>query len=177
MRNLVEDSFIDGHGTVRVVLTVAAKAAILRHQACAIPNETGGVLIGTTTEALVRILEATPPPRDSTATPTSFNRGTRGVVKLLATRWRRGQYYVGEWHAHPNADPKPSGRDLMSLDEVARDGSLQFACPVLVVAGGRISAPSFTVHVRWLDGTIEKMQPAILGHGPSVGNSVGQEPV
>lgn len=160
MRDLVEDAFIDAQGEVRVVLTAAVKAAIMRYRARAIPNETGGILIGHTTGALVRILDATPPPCDSTATPTSFTRGTHGVVKLLGARWGRRQYYVGEWHAHPDADPKPSGRDLASLDEIARDGTLEFACPVLVVVGGCISAPSFTVNVRWLDGSIEQMKPA-----------------
>jgi hypothetical protein len=44
----------------------------------------------------------------------------------------------------PDRPPlKPTRSFLMALDEIARDGTLEFACPVLVVVGGY--APSFTV--------------------------------
>lgn len=33
----------------------------------------------------------------------NFRRGSDGLKKFLDTVWNQGQYYLGEWHYHPNA--------------------------------------------------------------------------
>jgi hypothetical protein len=65
-----------------------------------------------------------------------FRRGTSGLQGLLNRFWRREhQYYLGEWHFHPDASPVPSRVDNRQLAEIARD--LQYRCPepVLLIIG------------------------------------------
>src|SRR4030042_2013035 len=67
-------------------------------------RETGGILIGKYVErgTTAEILEALSPPNDSVGTVSTFNRGTAGISKELASRWANtGSHYVGEWHYHP----------------------------------------------------------------------------
>lgn len=120
--------------------------------------ETGGVLFGQVRGDAVVVLHASPPPRDSRATRTSFVRGTQGVLAMLQRRWKRGEYYVGEWHAHPETFPSASPQDKQSLHDIVADGSLVFAAPMLVIAGGPIARARFAVYVRWVDGVIEELR-------------------
>lgn len=90
-----------------------------------LPNETGGVLLGYYDLNLntVVIVEALPPPPDSKATPTSFERGTEGLVEKIneaSIRTAGVVGYVGEWHSHPDNYPAtPSTEDLIQLSYLA----------------------------------------------------------
>lgn len=76
----------------------------LRHSA--LPNETGGVILGYydfNINSLV-IVCALPAPEDSVSTPTSFDRGVEGLLEAVNEASRRTASivgYVGEWHSHP----------------------------------------------------------------------------
>lgn len=82
-----------------------------------IPNETGGVLIGSydTARRIVYVVDTVPAPHDSVEWPTVFIRGSRGLRQDVE-RIRRltdGQLvYVGEWHSHP-----PGVRGIPSSDD------------------------------------------------------------
>ena len=101
--------------------------------------ETGGVLIGEYTCrhdcAIVHL--ATGPSPDSTATRTTFRRGTRGFQTLLDRLWRRERrYYLGEWHYHPGAAPDPSRVDCTQLTAIEEDSNYRCPEPVLLIIGG-----------------------------------------
>lgn len=101
----------------RVTLTydVIGKMQALRHNA--LPNETGGVLIGSfdTVRAVVHIVSALPAPEDSRQAPTYFIRGFKDLKPLvdgIALRSAGTLCYVGEWHSHPDgAAARPSDDD------------------------------------------------------------------
>ena len=101
----------------RVTLTydVISQMQALRHNA--LPNETGGVLIGSfdTVRAVVHIVSALPAPEDSRQAPTYFIRGSKDLKPLvdrLALRSAGTLCYVGEWHSHPDgAAARPSDDD------------------------------------------------------------------
>lgn len=111
----------------------------------ALPNETGGILIGRYNESLDTALvsEATPAPPDSRAGRTWFYRGTQGLLTLLDEAWQDGLYYLGEWHFHPLAGPTPSETDRRQLRDIARDERYYCAEPLLLIVGGH-------PHERWL---------------------------
>lgn len=111
---------------------------ILGYCARALPNETGGILIGHYSEALDTALvsEATPAPPDSRAGRNWFYRGTRGLLSLLDEAWKDGRYYLGEWHFHPLAGPTPSETDRRQLRDIARDERYHCAEPLLLIVGG-----------------------------------------
>lgn len=136
--------FVDRQGIARVQLEREA-LRVIAESCLKSPNlETGGILIGRYVDdnSLVVVEHATPPPRDSLRTATTFERGTRGLKKRLRADWKRGLYYVGEWHAHTGAAPMPSGRDLASLMCIAANSKMHCMNPVLLVvgAGGRFYA-------------------------------------
>ena len=112
---------------------------ILRRRA--LPNETGGILLGyhDFTQNLLIIVDALPAPRDSRGTPTSFERGTDGLLDLVKDARNRTAGivgYVGEWHSHPDGYPAaPSRDDLIQLAQLAV-GMNEEGLPVVQVIVG-----------------------------------------
>ena len=91
----------------------------------ALPNETGGVLLGYydfTVRALV-LVAALPAPADSTSTTGSFERGVDGLKEAVGEASRRTAGvvgYVGEWHSHPRGhSAAPSSDDVYQLIHLA----------------------------------------------------------
>jgi integrative and conjugative element protein (TIGR02256 family) len=101
-------------------------------------NETGGILIGTYSEdgSTAIITEATARPADSLSGRTTFQRGVQGLKHLLSSRWKIGQYYVGEWHFHPRGSPEPSADDHSSMNNIAVNPNYHCLEPVMIILGG-----------------------------------------
>lgn len=95
----------------------------LRHTA--LPNETGGVLLGyhDFNIGAIVLVDALPAPSDSRASPGSFERGTEGLsaaVQEASARTAGIVGYVGEWHSHPAGHSAvPSQDDLIQLAEIS----------------------------------------------------------
>lgn len=102
---------------------LAAHLNVLRLSA--LPNETGGVLLGYydfNVNAIV-IVDALPAPTDSQASYSSFDRGTDGLLAAVQEASRRTADivgYIGEWHSHPPGHAAtPSRDDLVQLVEIS----------------------------------------------------------
>ncbi len=86
-----------------------------------LPNETGGVLLGSfdIERRLIYVVDTIPSPADSKERHTLYIRGHEGLQQELeVARQQTFQQleYVGEWHSHPNGiDCRPSGDDLEVL--------------------------------------------------------------
>lgn len=104
-------------------------------------KETGGVLIGSYSVGHDRavVTEVTGPPSDSNTTGVSFFRGIQGLQRLINRAWRSHRYYIGEWHLHPDASPRPSPTDIKQMREIASDAKRQCPQPVLVVVGADVA--------------------------------------
>ena len=81
-----------------------------------LPNETGGVLIGSFDMArrIIYVVDATEAPADSQECRNGFLRGLEGLQEEVdsieeATTGMLG--YIGEWHSHPTRNVAPSSRD------------------------------------------------------------------
>lgn len=91
----------------------------------ALPNETGGVLLGyhDFNVGAIVLVDALPAPSDSHASPGSFERGTSGLAKAVQNASARTAGivgYVGEWHSHPPGhSANPSREDLIQLAELS----------------------------------------------------------
>lgn len=91
----------------------------------ALPNETGGVLLGyhDFNVGAIVLVDALPAPSDSRASPGTFERGTSGLVQAVqeaAARTASIVGYVGEWHSHPPGhSATPSRDDLVQLAEIS----------------------------------------------------------
>lgn len=105
-----------GEWTLVVDDQLTARIAELR--AGKLPNETGGVLIGSydLTRQILYVVDTIASPPDSEEWPTLYIRGKRGLapqVDLVRERTDGQLEYVGEWHSHPDGCPcLPSENDL-----------------------------------------------------------------
>lgn len=94
-------------------------------RSAALPNETGGVLLGyhDFNVGAVVLVDALPAPLDSRSSPSSFERGTAGLVEAVheaSSRTAGIVGYVGEWHSHPlGHSAAPSRDDLVQLVEIS----------------------------------------------------------
>ncbi|HBL24229.1 MAG TPA: hypothetical protein DDZ40_08945 [Deltaproteobacteria bacterium] len=83
-----------------------------------LPNETGGVLLGSfdLDRKILYIVDALPSPSDSEEWPTLYIRGRKGLrqaVNDLEEKTQGMLEYIGEWHSHPpNVRAAASGDDL-----------------------------------------------------------------
>ena len=102
--------------------------------------ETGGIILGERDETLkiMWVDEFSPPPSDSTLTPTEFICGTRGTAQLHAKRDRESCgsiRYIGMWHTHPESLPVPSLTDLLAVSKLHSETGSQFAHSLMVIIG------------------------------------------
>lgn len=89
---------------------------------CALPNETGGVLLGYSDHLhrVLYVVDALPSPPDSEEWPTSYIRGCDGLkeaVGEVASRTVGIVKYLGEWHSHPDkssCEPSLADRKFLS---------------------------------------------------------------
>lgn len=133
----------------RIALPDMAVQTMLTQARAAGGNETGGILIGqySADHQTALITRAEPPPADSWAGPTWFERGVVGMKEVLHRLWRAPQqtFYLGEWHFHPFAHAGASGTD----DQTMKRADLRhgFACqePILLILGGD---PAASYHVN-----------------------------
>ena len=83
----------------------------------ALPNETGGVLIGAYDIARKRIyvVYQVRAPEDSISSPTSFIRGCANLperLKYIHETTLDNLTYIGEWHSHPSVNTQRSTDDV-----------------------------------------------------------------
>ena len=100
-------------------------------------TETGGILCGKYSKDLVEaeITEVYGPTSDSKFGRCSFVRGTRGLSQRLDKLWRKGIYYVGEWHLHPYFSANPSFQDKAQIIQNSNDDNLKCPEPVMIIVG------------------------------------------
>lgn len=120
---------------------------IIRSCKSTYPNETGGILIGSYTVSLDCALatNVTKAPPDSKSGKTWFRRGIRGLKRLLDTHWNSREFYLGEWHFHPNGEPDPSLTDRQQLERFSLSSDVNCTEPILLIFGGN---PSLTWKIR-----------------------------
>lgn len=112
-------------GGISVCWDQGLEAELRQLRQGALPNETGGVLLGywDFNRGTLVIAAALPAPRDSKATPGGFERGVEQLAEAVKEAGRRtaGMLgYVGEWHSHPRGHgAAPSYDDIVQLVHLA----------------------------------------------------------
>lgn len=99
------------------------------------PNEFGGFLIGQYTNNF-KTVEITNVilPLEYKGYPTSFLRLTNNIKDIFSNIFNNsGQYYVGEWHSHPNGSTKYSQTDLNAMIEIVDCDTVSIKNPILLI--------------------------------------------
>ena len=125
-------------GRFRISLAQDQVDLLIKLCAKTYPIETGGVLVGSYSTDLAHAVVTTvvSPPDDSVGGKHSFRRGVRGLQSLLIRLWPQKQYYVGEWHFHPDGAALPSRADDQQMAEVANSFAYNCPEPLLLIVGG-----------------------------------------
>lgn len=116
-------------GAMKLYLDEGVKRRLHELRAAAMPNETGGVLLGyyDLNEQFVVVVDALAAPPDSKSSPIAFERGVHGLATAVEEASRRTAQvvaYVGEWHSHPKGHPTaPSADDLFQMVHLALEMS------------------------------------------------------
>ena len=89
-----------------------------------LPNETGGVLVGSYDFAhnICYIVDAIDSPSDSQEYPSAYIRGSNGLYEKICEIEKitvGNLTYIGEWHSHPTDSTNPSNDDRKLLHAIA----------------------------------------------------------
>lgn len=110
--------------------------------------ETGGILIGRYSEDnSIAYIKDSFAPTDSKHHSNIFLRGTTGINKILDKKWKEGEYYLGEWHYHPNSSSKSSKVDDMQMIIFSNIKKLCCSVPILLIIGEKSSNWSLNAYV------------------------------
>jgi integrative and conjugative element protein (TIGR02256 family) len=128
-------------GALAVHLDEGLEAKLHEMRNNALPVETGGVLLGYHDLNLkeIVIVDALPPPPDSSHSTGHFQRGVEGLLEAYQEVQRRTADvvgYLGEWHSHPRGhSANPSTDDVLQLFKLAI-GMADEGLPVLQLIVG-----------------------------------------
>ena len=125
---------------IQVILEQQQIDSMVDYIRTADPNETGGILLGQYSDSTTaKISQVIGPTSDSRSGRYWFVRGIKGLSKLLSQAWKNNEYYLGEWHYHPNGTTSPSSQDLTQMNNIAK--SIKYKCPepiMIIIAGNHL---------------------------------------
>jgi len=108
-----------------------------------LPNETGGVLLGSIDRIaqIIYIGTVLPSPPDSIEWPRQYIRGIKGLknkVEAIKTETGENLWYIGEWHTHGSGvSSQPSLLDIEAHKKVVAYMSEEGYPGVMLIQGGR----------------------------------------
>jgi integrative and conjugative element protein (TIGR02256 family) len=106
--------------------------------------ETGGVLLGYRNDNFINVLKASLPGPKAIHEYQYFQADPDYVDMVIDEEYANSEgkiVYLGEWHTHPQLIPKPSPKDLQSLDEIAE--SKGDFCIMLIIGSLEFSLENF----------------------------------
>lgn len=134
---------------MKVSLPVELYGEILNQCEKSLPLETGGILVGQYSDDLdcARITRIVDSASKSRRGPFSFFRSNVGLIDILNDEWTKGNYYLGEWHFHPNSSSSPSAVDINQMHKISEHKKLHCPEPILLIIGGCKAEWNISVHV------------------------------
>ncbi len=137
-------------GQVLVLDKSAIKSMLRYRQTNRNALEAGGQLFARLDSGRIMISEATGPRRGDLRTRTSFVPSRASEQREIEAKYRKGLHYVGDWHTHPEPEPRPSHQDYESIKDCFSRSHHQLNAFVLAVVG--TSDPPAGLHVSLHDG-------------------------
>lgn len=112
-------------------------------------REAGGQLFARLDATHIMIEKATGPRRTDHRTRNSYIPNRRAEQAEICEQHSAGLHYVGDWHTHPELDPRPSQQDLASMGNCFMKSKHALNGFVLVIVG---NGTPLRLHVSLHDG-------------------------
>lgn len=100
------------------------------------PNEFGGFLVGNySLDRKSVFINQSIIPTEYKSTRFSFHRGNRGLKQIFHQLFKMqpSQYYIGEWHSHPDGPASPSNTDLSAFVQIVSHDKVYIENPILLL--------------------------------------------
>ncbi|TWT01859.1 Mov34/MPN/PAD-1 family protein [Planomicrobium sp. CPCC 101079] len=141
-----------------IEITILSSQILKLQELCnlSFPNETGGILIGSYSpnQKTANIILITAPPTDSKSSPNTFIRGVKGLQQQLNIEWElNGNYYLGEWHFHPNGSKYPSSIDKNEMKKISLAKEYNCPEPILMIVNGKTNEINISPYVFFRNGS------------------------
>ena len=98
-------------------------------------REAGGQLFGRVAWTTVTVEHATGPRPTDIRTRYSYQPDRKAEQAEIDDAHRRGLFFLGDWHTHPEPIPSPSPQDLHSITEAFKKSTHHLNGFLLVIAG------------------------------------------
>jgi integrative and conjugative element protein (TIGR02256 family) len=111
---IYRNPFDPSHSGLLIEDDVLAQLGAFR-QTQAHASEAGGILLGYRRDVHLHVVRATAPGTSDTRTRFRFWRHDKSHARIAFAEWSNSgetMDYLGEWHTHPESDPRPSTLDL-----------------------------------------------------------------
>jgi integrative and conjugative element protein (TIGR02256 family) len=136
-------------GDHRLIISPEVLQTFTKYRQLEKDPEAGGLLFGVfrLPEKII-IVEASVPSSADKRWRTLFipNRVKQRI--LVASKFRDGLHFVGEWHTHPEPTPEPSNLDLTSSIELFRRSKHELRFFVSVIVGNKTDVLSMWVSIH-----------------------------
>jgi integrative and conjugative element protein (TIGR02256 family) len=143
--------FVIMHGGPAIILSDEALATMDRfRQINPRDKEAGGQLFARIEGIDTVIVEATPPGWLDRRARYRFWPNCWFQQREIRDRYAKGLHFVGDWHTHPEAMPRPSCEDIRNMVECFKASLHDLRAFVMIVVG-TASAPE-GLHVALIDG-------------------------
>lgn len=124
-----------GKSSQKIVLTEKVLAHISNYRQIGKRFEAGGQLFGHLVDNEVFVTLATGPYPEDFRSRYSFKPCRKREKQDIAFFFRGGLHYIGDWHTHPEPIPKPSARDVDSMEDCFVKSKHQHGAFLLVILG------------------------------------------
>lgn len=115
-------------------------------------REAGGQLFGRAAGSRWKVARATGPGREDRRSRFGF-RPDRGREQREIDEYHAlGFDYLGDWHTHPQDIPRPSMRDVESIDDIVQKSTLEMSGLLLCIVGRRPFPKGIWLSLHPLDG-------------------------
>lgn len=141
--------------------TIVIEGCVIRHvsryrQLQQHSLEAGGQLFGYISNSGVNVTLAAGPYYGDHRGPFSYRSNPKRAQRIIARNWRRGLFYVGEWHTHRDDTPTASGTDVDTMRTLVQRSQLNVSALLLLIVGLTLEPPGIALYscdgdqfVRW----------------------------
>lgn len=101
------------------------------------PNESGGLLVGNySLDFRTLYIKGFITPNIQKKSLFYYRRSANNLIDSLIKLYEeKEQYYIGEWHSHPNGNSMYSSTDLKAMIAIAHSESVNIENPILLILG------------------------------------------